>query len=56
MALQCMFLAASAEGELQPPQMEGLLEIQQILGLRDEEFQNIIEESLLIEESVLRDR
>lgn len=56
LALQCMFLAASAEGELQPPQMEGLLEIQQILGLNDDQFQGIIEESLLLEESLLRER
>ena len=48
-ALQAMFLAASAEGELDPKQLEILAEMREILELTDLEYEAAIEEALLWE-------
>jgi uncharacterized tellurite resistance protein B-like protein len=45
-ALQAMFLAATAEGEMGPTQIETLAKMRDILDLTDQEYQAAIEEAL----------
>jgi uncharacterized tellurite resistance protein B-like protein len=45
-ALQAMFLAASAEGEMGPKQINTLAKMREILQMSDEEYQGAIERAL----------
>jgi hypothetical protein len=45
-ALQAMFLAATAEGEMGPTQIETLAQMRDILDLTDQEYEAAIEEAL----------
>lgn len=45
-ALQAMFLAASAEGEMTPPQLAVLTQMREILEFTDAEYEAAIEEAL----------
>lgn len=46
LALQAMFLACSADGELGPAQLDALTSLKDLFGLTDADYQNAIEESL----------
>lgn len=50
LAMKAIFMAASAEGDLTPEQLEALVAVQRTLGLSEEDFQAAIEEALAIAE------
>ncbi|QDV67921.1 Tellurite resistance protein TerB [Rosistilla carotiformis] len=48
LAMKAIFMAASAEGDLTPEQLEALVAVRRTLGLSEEDFQAAIEEALAI--------